>query len=226
MYNGLLVKLDKRFSNRYLFGLSYAFTDRKAVNGINNLDNYFANYGPTGARHLLNMSALFDLPGNIQLGIISAMSSRGPVMPTVANVDIDGDGITTTPIPGVDYNCFNRGCSEEDLAAAVNAYNQQYAGGRDARGTAIAAVALPADFEFGDSFSSQDIRLTKTFGLPGESKIAVFMEVFNIFNVANLGGYSFNLSNTSTFGQPTNRASQVFGSGGPRAFQLGGRFTF
>jgi hypothetical protein len=52
------------------------------------------------------------------------------------------------------------------------------------------------------------------------------MEVFNIFNVANLGGYSFNLSNTSTFGQPTNRASQVFGSGGPRAFQLGGRFTF
>jgi hypothetical protein len=56
--------------------------------------------------------------------------------------------------------------------------------------------------------------------------VAVFVEVFNVFNVANLGGYSYNLSNTATFGQPTNRASQVFGSGGPRAFQLGGRFTF
>ena len=54
----------------------------------------------------------------------------------------------------------------------------------------------------------------------------MFVEAFNIFNVANLGGFSYNLSNTSTFGQPTNRASQVFGSGGPRAFQLGGRFTF
>jgi hypothetical protein len=34
------------------------------------------------------------------------------------------------------------------------------------------------------------------------------------------------LSNTATFGQPTTRASQVFGSGGPRAFQIGARFTF
>ncbi len=74
------------------------------------------------------MSALVDLPGNIQLGIISAMSSRAPVMPTIANVDLDGDGTTTTPIPGVDYNCFNRGCNEEDLAAAVAAFNQQYGG--------------------------------------------------------------------------------------------------
>jgi hypothetical protein len=226
VYNALLVKLDKRFSNRYLFGASYALTDRKAVNGISNLDNYFANYGPTGARHLLNLSALIDFPGNVQLGIISAMSSRGPVMPTMANVDIDGDGMTTTPITGVDYNCFNRGCDAEDLRQAVTAFNQQYAGQRDARGQVIPQIALPADFEFGDAFSSQDIRLTKTFALRDTSKLAVFVEVFNIFNVANLGGYSFNLSNTATFGQPTNRASQVFGSGGPRAFQLGGRFTF
>ena len=156
-----------------------------------NLDNYFANYGPTGARHLLNMSALFDLPGNVQLGIISAMSSRGPVMPTMANVDLDGDGTTTTPIPGVDYNCFNRGCNEDDLAQAVAAFNQQYAGQRDARNQPIPQLTLPADYEFGDSFSSQDIRVTKTFDLRGSNtKLAVFVEVFNIFNVANLGGYS------------------------------------
>ncbi len=91
----------------------------------------------------------------------------------------------------------------------------------------IAPLALPAGYEFGDSFSSQDIRVTKTFNLREHAtKLAVFVEGFNVFNVANLGGYSYNLSNTATFGQPTNRASQVFGSGGPRAFQLGGRFTF
>ena len=154
------------------------------------------------------------------------MSSRTPVMPTMANVDLNGDGITTTPIPGVDFNCFNQGCSADDLNQAVTQFNQRYAGQRDARNQVIPQLTLPADYEFGDTFSSQDIRVTKTFLLRGTSKLAVFVEVFNVFNVANLGGYSYNLSNTATFGLPTNRASQVFGSGGPRAFQLGGRFTF
>ena len=226
VYNGLLVKLDKRFSHRYLFGASYAFTDRAGVNGISNLDNYFANYGPTGARHLLNLSGLVDLPGNVQIGVISAMSSRGPVMPTIANVDLDGDGTSTTPIPGVEYNCFNRGCDKDDLAAAVAAFNSRYAGQREAQGRLIAGLTLPADYELGDWFSSQDVRVTKTFDFADRDKLALFFEVFNVFNVANLGGYSFNLSNTATFGQPTNRASQVFGSGGPRAFQLGARLTF
>jgi hypothetical protein len=230
-YNGLLVKLDKRFSHRYLFGASYAFTDRNVINGIGsagipNLDNYFESYGPTGARHLLNMSALIDFPGNVQLSIISATSSRSAVMPYIANLDLDGDGTTTTAIPGLAFNCFNRGCDKADLAQAVTQFNAQYAGKRDARNQAIPSVALPADYELGDNFSSQDLRVTKTFNLSGVQRLAVFVEVFNIFNVANLGGYSFNLSNTATFGLPTNRASQVFGSGGPRAFQVGGRFTF
>jgi hypothetical protein len=225
-YNALLVKLDKRFSNRYLFGASYALTKRTTIDGISNLDDYFANEGPAGAMHLLNLSALVDLPGNIQIGIISAMSSKSPVMPSIANLDLDGDGTTTTPIPGVDYNCFNRGCNADDLVAAVAAFNSQYAGQRDARGQVIAPLTLPASFELGDAFSSQDIRVTKTFNLQSDVKLAVFAEVFNVFNVANLGGYAFNLSNTATFGQPTTRASQVFGSGGPRAVQIGGRFTF
>jgi hypothetical protein len=226
-YNALLVKLDKRFSHRYLFGASYALANRQTINGtIPNLDNYFESYGPSGARHLLNVSALIDLPWKVQLGIISAMSSRGPVMPTIANVDLNGDGTSTTPIPGVSFNCFNRGCDKDDLVQAVAQFNQQYAGKRDARNQVIAPITLPANYEFGDAFSSQDLRVTKTFPLQGANKVAVFVEVFNIFNVANLGGYSFNLSNTATFGQPTNRASQVFGSGGPRAFQFGGRYTF
>ena len=225
-YNALLVKLDKRFSNRYLFGASYALTKRTNIDGISNLDDYFANEGPAGPMHLLNLSALVDLPGNIQLGIISAMASKSPVMPTIANLDLDGDGTTTTPIPGVGYNCFNRGCGEAELAEAVANFNSRYAGQRDARNQLIAPLALPAEYQLGDAFSSQDVRVTKTFNLQNDVKIAVFAEVFNVFNVANLGGFSYNLSNTATFGQPTTRASQVFGSGGPRAFQIGGRFTF
>ena len=56
----------------------------------------------------------------------------------------------------------------------------------------------------------------------------------NLFDIANLSGYSTTLeivnanpaAQTFQFGQPTARVAQVFASGGPRAFQVGGRFTF
>jgi hypothetical protein len=50
--------------------------------------------------------------------------------------------------------------------------------------------------------------------------------VFNIFNTANLVQYSGNIANTAAFGQPSSRFTQVFGSGGARAFQLGVRLSF
>lgn len=226
-YNAMLVKFDKRFSKRYLFTASYALTNNHGVNGINNLDNYFRTWGPQGARHLLNLSGLVDLPWGFQLGVISAMSSRGPLMPMVTGVDLDGDGITSEPLPGLDWNCFNRGCTKDDLRAAVAAWNAKYpAGSRDARGSAIPQLTLPNDFEFGDSFSSQDIRLTKKFTFRDNLTLAIFGEAFNIFNIANLGGFNFTINSGGAFGLAQARANQVFGSGGARAFQLGGRFTF
>jgi hypothetical protein len=56
-------------------------------------------------------------------------------------------------------------------------------------------------------------------------KFNIFAEMFNLFNYSNYSGYSFDPSNAS-FGQPTQRVQQVFGSGGARAVQVGGRFTF
>ena len=50
-------------------------------------------------------------------------------------------------------------------------------------------------------------------------------EVFNVYNAANLSGHSGNLTSVA-FGQPSARFTQVFGSGGPRAFQFGARFSF
>jgi hypothetical protein len=49
--------------------------------------------------------------------------------------------------------------------------------------------------------------------------------VFNILNTTDPGGIRSTVNNAG-FGVPASRASQVFGSGGPRAFQLGGRFSF
>jgi hypothetical protein len=226
-YNAMLVKFDKRFSKRYLFTASYALTNNHGINGINNLDNYSRTWGPQGGRHLLNLSGLVDLPWGFQVGMISSMASRGPLMPQVTGVDLDGDGTTSEPLPGLEWNCFNRGCGKDDLRTAVAAWNAKYpAGSRDARGSAIPQLTLPNDFEFGDSFSSQDIRVTKKFSFKDNVSLSIFAEAFNVFNIANLGGFNFTINSGGAFGLAQARASQVFGSGGARAFQLGGRFTF
>jgi hypothetical protein len=232
VYNALLVKADKRFSSRFQFTVSYALTDQEGINNVTNLDNYFESFGPQGARHILNASAIVDLPWGFQASFISATSSRGPVTANVTSVDLNGDGTTTTPIPGVAINTLNRGSDRDDLAAAVAAWNQTYpAGSRDARGQAIPQLILPSNFGFGDAFSTQDVRLTKNFTWGERYQISVFGELFNMFNIANLSGFNYNLDTVRTpqtfgFGQPTQRITQVFGSGGSRALQLGVRVSF
>ena len=56
-------------------------------------------------------------------------------------------------------------------------------------------------------------------------RLSLIGEVFNLYNKANLSGNSGDLT-SAAFGQPTSRATQVFGSGGPRAFQLAMRVSF
>ena len=75
---------------------------------------------------------------------------------------------------------------------------------------------------------------------------AVLAEMFNAFNIANLTGFSSNLDQgaagsvcqqgsiapgsagaiSCSYGQATQRAGQTFGSAGPRAVQIGVRFSF
>ena len=225
-YNGLLVKLDKRFTKHFLFTASYALTNNHGLNGINNLDNYFSTWGPQGGRHSLNVSGVVEMPWGFQLGLISSMGTKGPLTPTVTGVDLDGDGTTSEPLPGLSWNCINRSCGKTELAKAVADWNTKYLGKTDARGQAIPQLTLPANYEFGDNFSSQDIRISKKFTFKENYKISVFAEVFNVFNIANLGGYNFTINSGGAFGQASSRAGQVFGSGGPRAVQLGARFEF
>jgi hypothetical protein len=230
VYNALLVKADKRFANRFQFTASYALTNAHGYNGINNLDQWNSTWGPQQARHILNVSGIIDLPWGFQLGIISSNSSMGPTMAFVGSVDLNGDGTTSEPLPGLSWNCINRGCGKEQIAAGVNTWNTTYAGKKDARGQTIQALALPSNYTFGRPGSSQDIRVTKLFTFRERYKLSVFTEIFNVFNYANIGGISTTVdaasSNSFAFGQPTSRAGQVFGSGGPRAVQVGGRFQF
>jgi hypothetical protein len=237
VYNGLLVKLQKRFSHRMQFTASYALQNDKGIpsqtsggSGVD-LNNYFQNFGPILPKHDLNISGLVNLPYGFELSVNNAIISRTPFAPYISGIDINGAGNSTAfalneVVPGISYGCFGYSCSKSDLQKAVAYFNATYAGKKDARGVTIPTLTLPTDFQFGDPTYDTDMRLTKVFRIKERLSLSLYGEVFNVFNIANLSGYSANLANTAGFGKPTARFAQNFGSGGPRAAQIGARITF
>ncbi|HYL99640.1 MAG TPA: hypothetical protein VEZ90_11855, partial [Blastocatellia bacterium] len=218
-YKALLVRLEKRFSNRYEFTASYAlssltgydFTDGSGTTRPVDLRNWFGSNFNLGAdaRHRFTFSGVVNLPKGFQGSIIATFASRPPFSALQGGNVLDPNGGAGDPIPGTTANALGRGISKAQLIGIVG------------------PGVLPEQFSFGDNFQSEDIRLTKTFTFRKESlRLQFFAECFNIFNIANL---TFDTSSEivgPNFGQPTGRAGQAFGTGGPRAFQFGARFSF
>jgi hypothetical protein len=140
-------------------------------------------------------------------------------------VDLNGDGTYADLLPGTRVNQFNRGLGKGDLRRLADEFNQTYAGKQDAQGGDIPPITLPSKFEFGDSFLTQDLRLSRNFIFHHRWRMTLMGEAFNLFNIGNLSGRSGDLLGAG-FGQLTSRVTQVFGSGGPRAFQIGARVSF
>ena len=84
----------------------------------------------------------------------------------------------------------------------------------------------PTSYALGDNYHSLDIRISRSIPITGHSRATLLLEAFNVYNAANLSGFAGDLTSPGTFGQPVSRATQVFGSGGPRSIQLGARFAF
>ena len=100
---------------------------------------------------------------------------------------------------------------------------------------------VDSNVRFNDTFNSLDLRLAKDFRIHEGMSLQVLAEVFNLANKNNILGFNttnysgfFNAlvpdqedpTHSSAFGKPVSTAGGVFGSGGPRAFQLGAKFTF
>jgi hypothetical protein len=243
-YDGLLMSLEKRFSNRSQLRASYTLS--KAFNYANDDQIPFANgpvdpsnlrleYGPppNDQRHRFTLSGVFDLPLGVSLAPIWTMASGVPmdiIMP---------DGTSRIPIlqRNAGGRLFDTGVELNNFISEVNA------------GGGINGQLLPFvrdDARFNDSFNSFDLRASKIFNLGERARIEPIIEVFNLFNVTNVLGVSnvnySGFSNvlvrdsndasspgflrSSSFGTPVTTAGGVFGSGGPRAFQLAVRFTF
>jgi hypothetical protein len=232
-YKALLVRADKRFSHRHQVQVAYALQSDRNIYGLNqldtpitNLNNWMQNVGPSSPRHVLNISGMVELPGALQVSFISSFNSRQPFQPIITGADFYGTGIDEFLLPGSGTNQFNFSLGKGDLVSLVNQYNQTYGGRKGPNPNQIfPTVTLPQKFETGDVFSSQDLRVTKRIRYRERLEWQIFGEVFNLLNTANLSGYADNLL-APGFGQPTARFSNIFGTGGPRSFQLGTRISF
>jgi hypothetical protein len=241
-YKAALVKLDKRFSNRYQFTASYALSSLRGFFINEDQTDWFGNPGPLDgdARHRFTFSGVVDIPWDFQASLIAVYASRTPFNARIpTTVDLNGDGTFGDTLPGLEINELGRSVSREELFALVSDYNTRIA--LPSNG-AIRPLVLPPDFDFGDNFQSHDIRVSKKVKFGETMAVEGLVEVFNVFNISNLGGYSTRLdqgrfttpNNPQTltpptnfnFGRPTLRVGQAFGTGGPRALQLGARFIF
>lgn len=231
LYDGLLVSLDKRFTDNFGFRASYTLS--KAFNYSNDDQIPFANgpidpgnlhleFGPTpnDQRHRFVFSGTFGLPHGIRFSPIYTLASGVPmdiILP---------DGSSRVPLLQ-----RNAGGRLFKTVSKLNAFIQQVNadGGIDGNMLPLA----PANARFSDSFNALDIRVSKQFTFAEKVSVEPIFEVFNLFNTTNILGVSNtnysgfgNVLGTENFGQPLTTAGGLFGSGGPRAVQLGARLTF
>jgi hypothetical protein len=230
-YDGLLMSVEKRMSDRFQFRAAYTLS--KAFNYANDDQVPFSNgpidpnnlqleYGPTpnDQRHRFTFAGTFDLPYGFRVSPILTLASGVPMDIILPNGQ--------SRIPQLQRNAGGRLFK---TVAELNNFITQL----NARGGVSGQLLplAPADARFNDNFSSLDVRLSKTFTLNERFRLEPIVEVFNLFNTTNILGVSNtnysgfgNVLGTPNFGKPVTTAGGVFGSGGPRAFQVGGRFTF
>jgi hypothetical protein len=230
-YRALTVKLDKRFSNRLQYTVSYALsrTEATAPDGLGLSGtplvnrNIKANFGPSALdrTHRLVANAIVDLPWGIRGSLISTWYSRLPQNITVGSSDLNGDGVNGSLLPGTHRGSLGRDVNSTDmLNILIRQYNLATAGTALPRGgLAPYILELPANATFGDSLISQDLQLSKIFTVKEKIKLEFTAQMFNTLNISNLVGSA---------GLPTTAFSGVLSTvaaaskGVPSGFTLGG----
>jgi hypothetical protein len=243
-YDGLLLSIERRFSNRYQFRASYTLSRTfnyanddqiPFSNGPVNPNNLQLEYGPTpnDQRHRFTFAGVFTLPYEINLAPIVTIASGVPMDILVP------DG--SQRIPQLQRNAGGRLFRS---ASELNTFITQINAAGGFGGQPLPLVSDNA--RFNDSFNSFDLRVSRVFKVGERVSIQPIAEVFNLFNVTNVLGVSnvnysgFNnvlvrdsnnptdpgFLRSSSFGKPVTTAGGVFGAGGPRAFQFAARVTF
>ena len=238
-YDALWVTADHRFAQRFQFHSAYSFS--KASNYANydqipfgyppvDPTDLHREYGPApnDQRHRLVLQGTVDLPWGLRFSPLWTYASGVPMDILLG----DGSG---NRVPELGRNAGGR---QFHTGTQLNAFLTQLnnAGAPDSPFPLVSPNA-----RFDDTFNSFDMRLSKNFRLSERFNLQLIGETFNLFNKTNILGTSKNNYSgffnklvpdgnnpnySSAFGTPVSQAGGVFGSGGPRAFQLAAKVTF
>ncbi len=179
-YRALYLRLDKRFSDRYQYLVSYTLaSDRdQGAGGVTQVDFYHPEYdfgyGLQDRRHTVVASGAVQLPWDITLGAVWNFRSTRPFSAR-AGIDLNQDGAVTDYVPGTTKSVFNRG-NDAEMLAQVNAW-------RASRGLA----AIPESQLMTDEFQRIDMRVSKTLTLGGARRLELIGQVFNLFGTDSFG---------------------------------------
>jgi hypothetical protein len=242
-YDALWAVVDRRFSNHFQFHSAYTFS--KALNYANydqipfgyppvDPANLHREYGfaPNDQTHRLVLQGTADLPFHFHFSPLWTYGSGVPMDILLG----DGSG---NRVPEIGRNAGGR---QFHSGSQLNAYLAQLNAAGAVNGSLGAPLPMVSpSARFNDTFNSFDLRLSRDFHLSERVNLQAFGEVFNLFNKTNILGASnanysgfFNVlvpdqnnpNLASGFGRPASGAGGVFGSGGPRAFQLAAKLTF
>lgn len=248
-YDGLLLSLQKRFSQGFQFDFNYTFSHSTDNNStvantvfgglICDLRNPDICNGPSDfdIRHLVNVNGIFEVP-------IGRGKFIGGNMPGFLNEILGGfsfSGIYTYR-SGLPFNTTTGAYPvsfELNSPAVLTGDRSSLSGNIQDVGTSInffgdqSAAAL-ANFRNvqngetgqrnnlrGPSFWNLDLGLQKNFRLPFEGqRLQIRADAFNVFNHNAFALPAANINSTSTFGQITASSTT------PRVIQLGIRYDF
>jgi len=242
-YDALWAVVDHRFSNRFQFHSAYTFSKSLDYANYDQIpfgyppvdpSDLHREYGPApnDQRHRLVLQGTVEMPFHLLVSPLWTYASGVPMDILLG----DGSGMR---VPELGRNAggrqFHNGA---ELNAFLTELNSEGAT-NGSLGTPFPMVSPNA--RFNDTFNSMDLRLSREIRIGERFHLQAIGEVFNLFNKPNiLGASNSNYSGyfnvlvpdranpglSSAFGKPTSTAGGVFGSGGPRAFQLAAKLVF
>jgi hypothetical protein len=227
-YTGANFGVRRRFQNGWSYTAWYSLSSAKSTTGnasdeldSNNIvdvtDPYSdVQFGPSrrsDARHRLNITGVFEVPGGFQVSPIFRFRSSLPVW-LIENIDLNQDG------------------QNNDLPATAYAFD----GLNDDGSVRLKEIGACEAINCGRGapFSQLNLRISKTFPIGGRARLEAIGEIFNVFNAKNPDGFVFpnrrlnsavDPTISADFLRPTEYAGD-FQNPEQRVGQIGFRLTF
>jgi len=217
-YRAMYVRLQKRFSNRHQYQVSYTLaksTDNSfgTVNTGNRTDldhpEWDEGYSLNDRRHGVVFSGAMDVGAGVTFGGVWTVRTEKPFNAT-AGRDLNGDGSKSDYVPGTSKGQGNR----SDMSAFLGNVN---AWRKSQKMSPVSESAIDSD-----RYNRLDVRLSKSFDVGSSQRIELIGQLFNVFGTTNMGGVGFKRqqnSRSALFGQ-------ILGAQNRQEAELAVRFVF